>query len=428
MSGDLFDPVASSPYVRRFERDVRAARWAPCAPAEVLQAASRNPLVLIGEFHALPSAARTAAFLLRHLRETGHEPVLGLEMIHARDQRSLDSFLAGGLSRAAFHRRIRYREEWGYPWKAAGELLALARELRVPVHGLDTPPRGGVEDLAFRDRMTARRLAALLAKGRRRTRVVVLFGEAHLAGGHLPAQVARLIPGLPAPLRVFHDLPLTGGWQAGWLRGPDCFLSQEVSPGKKSRALSRVIDGWVREAPDPGWIDFPLVVHGLIQALAERARIDLRRSEIAPGRWLVDEIPRVTGPGQAGTARQILREEGVAPGRFFRAAELQGAVFSPQANLLHLARPGLGPALVGAALFLLSALAGRLYSTDREDPAREVQRQVRAAAWARLADPRLDLAPFPEGAEGARLAEAWRRRALSQAGLRRALFGPFRAA
>lgn len=404
MSEDLFDPVASSDYVHRFEKEVRGQVWTPVEEEEVYRAAAGSPLTLIGEFHALPSAVRTAANVLKALHQEGVRPVLGLEMIHARDQVVLERYAEGFLSEKEFKRRIRYREEWGYPWKDYAGLLSLAIDLRLPVFGLDTPPRGGVEDLAFRDRITAWRLGHLRERLPENARMVVVFGEAHLAEPHLPLEIATVLPDCSEPVRIFHDLSPGESWSKGWKQGKNgCFLKDEVKPEQKDRALRRVIDRWSRECPEPGWFDYPLAVHGIIQTLAGKVGVGLRRTTLGPGRLLVDMIPRVAGPEERALAKRILIEEASPAAHFLKTAEAWGAAYDPQANLLHLARPSLSPVLVAGALFLLAAFEGRIYNKAPEPPESTRRREALALAWARLADPRLDLTPYPMASEALHL-------------------------
>ena len=72
---------------------------------------------------------------------------------------------------------------------AAARLLRAARDLGIPAHGLDIPPRGGARDLALRDRVAAERIATQLLGPARSRRGVVVFGEAHLATPHLVSAV-----------------------------------------------------------------------------------------------------------------------------------------------------------------------------------------------------------------------------------------------
>lgn len=350
----------------------------------------RARIVLLGEYHPLPSALDTAAGLIGAL--DGRPVALGLEMIHARDQAPLQRFLERRLEASEFRRRIRYDVEWGYPWPAAGRLLARARELRVPVLGLDIPPRGGVENLAWRDRVAARRITRIAATLGPRGTLVVVFGEAHLASTHLPRALVSLGAVDGSVVRVFHDLSGTplDARRSGWLSaGAGLLVRQAAAPGARERALRRVVARWAAEEPAAAELDVPLLVHGLIDALAHAAGIDPRRASAGPARWLADTYPLVFGPHERRAFARWLagtRALAIAPRNALAEATRCGAVFVPEANAIHLARLSLPLALAQAARFLAAALA----------PARPPEaRAALALALARRFDPRFEAALVP---------------------------------
>ncbi len=353
----------------------------------------RARVVLLGEFHALPSALETAVALVHRL--AARPLALGLEMVHARDQAALDRYLSGGVGAAELRRLIRYEEEWGYPWAASARLLRCARAHGVPALGLDLPPRGGVESLARRDRVAAERIAALAETLGPQGTVIVVFGEAHLAAPHLPHALSRHGIGGEALVRVFHDLDGDAAG-TGWRRaGKGTLERRRAAPGCRVPAFSRVVRRWAREdspAPD---LDVPLFVHGLIDALAQGVGIDPRGTRAGRARWLADLFPVVFGPHErarfvrwlAGTRALATPVDGA-----LAAAEARGATFVPEANAIFLARLNLMAALAQGALFLAGVLApGRAPAT----------RAALAVELARRFEPRFDAALVP-GWEAAR--------------------------
>jgi hypothetical protein len=318
-------------------------------------------------------------------------------MVHARDQAALDRYLAGQVVEAELRRLIRHDVEWGYPWAASARLLRRARAHGVPALGLDLPPRGGIENLARRDRVAAERIAALAETLGPRGTVVVVFGEAHLALPHLPRALAQHGIAGDALVRVLHDLDEDATHGAGWRRaGSATFVRRRVAHGSRGPAFARVVHRWAREEPTAPDLDVPLFVHGLIDALAQGVGIDPSSTRAGRARWLADLFPVVFGPGErrrfvdwlAGT-RGLVTPVCAA----LDAAEARGATFVPEANAIFLARPSLMAALAQGALFLAGALEpGR-------DPA---ERAALAVELARRFEPRFDAALVP-GGEVARL-------------------------
>lgn len=394
----LVDPVAHTAYVRRFEREWRAAAWRSIAAPRALAALVRAHVVLLGEYHPLPSAARTAMDLLSRWRAAGSPCALALEMVYARDQRVVDEYLAGALGEAELRRRLRYREEWGYSWAGPGPLLRLARRLRVPVLGLDIPPRGGAEDLALRDAVAAARLAHLLEGATTGFRVAVVFGEAHVATGALPARLAARLPRRRIA-RVFHDLSLedaAGAKRSAWLRADPLTFARRLQPaGARPRALELTWRRWAADLPGPGETDLAHLVHGLIAAQAEVLGLDPRRRATGPSMWLADDLPEVFGPGEDRLVDRILRRRGRPAAE--RTALLDraldaGAAFDREANIIVFSAPGFDAAALAAGSWLASALRGPaapLVAAALEDSL--------AAALALTVDPALEVASSAGG-------------------------------
>ncbi len=354
----------------------------------MLAAVRRARVVLLGEFHALPSALASAEALLSRL--PGRPLALGLEMVHARDQAALDRFLAGRIDEAELRRLIRHEVEWGYPWAASARLLRRARRGGAQALGLDLPPRGGVESLARRDRAAAERIAALAEALGPRGTVVVVFGEAHLAAPHLPRALARHGIAGEALVRIFHDLDEGPGAAAAWRRANGAtFARRRAAPGARGPAFARVVRRWAREEPAAPGLDVPLFVHGLIDAMARGAGIDPRATRAGRARWLADLFPVVFGPGERGRFADWLagtRALATPVRAALEAAEARGASFVPEANAIYLARPSLMAALAAGALFLAGALRpGR-------GPA---ERAAFAVGLARAFEPGFDAALVP---------------------------------
>ncbi len=429
-SVSLIDPVARTPYVRRFEREHRAAKWRPIESRRAIAEIASADVVLLGEYHPLPSAARTAMELLASWRAVGARCALGLEMVYARDQRVLDDYLAGRIGEEELRRRIRYREEWGYPWSGPGPLLRLARRWRAPVVGLDIPPRGGAAELGWRDRVAAARLARLLDERRDGLRVAVLYGEAHLGAGALPARLAERAPGLRVA-RVFHDLALEGAVRERrpfWRRaGRLTFARQAAPPGARGRALSQTWRRWAADIPAPGEVDLGHLVHGLIEAQAELLGIDPRRRLVAPALWLADRLPEVFDLAEEFLLARILRRCGRSSAEreeLLARTRSAGVAFDSRANIVVLSTPAFDAAALGAAHWLASALRPPALA-----PAAALEATL-ASALALTVDPAMELEArlpglSPEAAERGRdIARAVSTGRLSPARLRRLLEAP----
>src|SRR5271163_571846 len=156
-----------------------------------LQAAD---VVLIGDYHALPAAQRYAASLVEQRALAGDRPVvLGVETIFARDQHILDEWWRREIDEKELRQRIRFDLDWGYDWAPFHELLVSARDHAEAVYGLDCMPREDLRKIGARDRHAAVKITEI-RQHHPDAVIFVLFGESHLAPGHLPRELHRQIP------------------------------------------------------------------------------------------------------------------------------------------------------------------------------------------------------------------------------------------
>ena len=125
-------------------------------PGELDKVVSQADIVLVGDYHALPSAQRFAATLLESRVHRGDRPVvLGVETIFSRDQHIIGEWWRREIEEGELRRRIRFDLDWGYDWAPFYELLATAREHAEAIYALDCMPREDLRKIAARDRHAA---------------------------------------------------------------------------------------------------------------------------------------------------------------------------------------------------------------------------------------------------------------------------------
>src|ERR1700730_4589954 len=163
--------------------------------AELQSALHSADVVLIGDYHALPAAQRHAASLIEQRALAGDRPVvLGVETIYARDQHILDEWWRREIDENELRQRIRFDLDWGYDWAPFYDLLVTARDHGEAIYGLDCMPREDLRKIGARDRHAAAKIAEI--HDRHPDAVIfVLFGESHLAPGHLPRELHEQLPG-----------------------------------------------------------------------------------------------------------------------------------------------------------------------------------------------------------------------------------------
>ncbi len=161
---------------------------------ELIATVAVADVVLIGDYHALPSAQQFAATLLESRALAGDRPVvLGVETIFARDQHILEEWWRREISEGELRKRIRFDFDWGSDWAPFYELLVTAREHAEAVYGLDCMPREDLRKIGVRDRHAAHKIGEI-RQAHPNAAILVLFGESHLAPGHLPRALDEHMP------------------------------------------------------------------------------------------------------------------------------------------------------------------------------------------------------------------------------------------
>src|SRR5579864_9752982 len=151
-------------------------------------------IILIGDYHALPSAQRFAATLLEQRAQPGDRPiVLGVETIFARHQHILEEWWRREIDEEELRQRIRFDLDWSYEWPPFYELLVTAREHADAVYGLDCLPRDDLRKIAARDQHAGDKIAEMRQRHPGAV-ILILFGESHLAPGHLPCSLEEKLP------------------------------------------------------------------------------------------------------------------------------------------------------------------------------------------------------------------------------------------
>jgi heme-binding uptake protein ChaN (Tiki superfamily) len=122
-----------------------------CDPSMVVDDASAANLIWIGDYHALSRFQEFVSTFLRELFQRNRNIALAVEPVFARHQRTLERWMSGRISEQAFLEAIRYDDEWGCDWKSYSQWFSTARELGIPVYGIDSHPRYDMRSIGRRD-------------------------------------------------------------------------------------------------------------------------------------------------------------------------------------------------------------------------------------------------------------------------------------
>jgi len=229
----LIDRHSRRKYIREFDEEFRAYQDLSSFD-DLVVSAYKADIIYIGDYHALPQAQMFASRLLHEIASRSRNVHLGMEMVFGRNQRLLDKWLQGGIDEGEFLKRIRYHLDWGYEWSSFRRLFEVAREHEIPVLALDCEPRNGFRYIRKRDQYAAQRLVSTM-EANPQSKVVVVFGESHLASDHLPGKVRELLKKRNMERRSWRSRgTITSMWSRAARRG------SVSSTQARSRSTSRI--------------------------------------------------------------------------------------------------------------------------------------------------------------------------------------------
>jgi hypothetical protein len=324
-------------------------------------------VILIGDYHALPSAQRFAATLLEQRAQPGDRPVvLGVEAIFSRHQHILEEWWRREIDEEELRQRIRFDLDWSYDWPPFYELLVTAREHADAVYGLDCMPREDLRKIGARDRHAADKIHEIHQRHPNAV-VLVLFGESHLAPQHLP-RVLRERLAEQRVLTVLQNVdPLY--WQATETqqkRVDTVRVSHDVvcvfnsTPLEKYESYRLCLSRWQQEdeqSPDMG-----PTIYNLIDSLLCFLDVDRYASHNGTQpKFLVDLLPEVhCGSSDARLRRLLSRVTGEAERieATLRKVETQGTVYLPAINAFYVREFQMTCAAEEASRFLHHACRG----------------------------------------------------------------------
>lgn len=166
-------------------------KWRSSTREELYRRLQNSRLVLMGDFHALSQSQKTHWRVLKNFLSP--KPlVLCLECFEAEDQPLIDKFMAGKMSEREFLKAIEWAKKWGFPWDHYRSMIRWAQQKKIPVYGLNRAvKKRSAASLKSRDIFAAQKIHGILQKHPDAI-VFTVYGDLHLAQGHLPAQILKL--------------------------------------------------------------------------------------------------------------------------------------------------------------------------------------------------------------------------------------------
>ncbi len=324
-------------------------------------------VILIGDYHALPSAQRFAATLLEQRAQPGDRPVvLGVETIFSRHQHIVEEWWRREIDEEELRQRMRFDLDWNYDWVPFYELLVTAREHADAVYGLDCMPREDLRKIGARDRHAADKIAEIRDRHPNAV-ILVLFGESHLAPQHLPRVLRQRLPE-QRTLTVLQNVDALY-WQATGTQqerveavrvSDDVVCVFNSTPLEKYESYRLCLSRWSQEGeqqPDVG-----PTIYNLIDSLLRF--LDVNRYSSHNGtqpKFLIDLLPEVHCGSSDARLRRLLSRVTAEPEKIdamLQNVEARGTVYLPALNAFYVREFQMTCAAEEASRFLHHACRG----------------------------------------------------------------------
>jgi hypothetical protein len=360
------DPSGRRKYLRDFSKAFRSYE-SVLDPQQLTTMVRAADVILVGDYHALPSAQRFAATLLEQRAQPGDRPVvLGVETIFSRHQHILEEWWRREIDEDELRQRIRFDLDWSYDWPPFYELLVTAREHADAVYGLDCMPREDLRKIGARDKHAAEKVSEIQQRHPNAV-ILVLFGESHLAPQHLPRVLHERLPGQRV-LTVLQNVDALY-WQASGeqqervdaVRVSDAVVCVfNSTPLEKYESYRLCLSRWNQE--DEQSPDIGPTIYNLIDSLL--CFLDVNRYASHNGtqpKFLVDLLPEVHGGSSDARLRRLLSRvtpEAAKIEAMLQRVETQGTVYLPAINAFYVREFQMTCAAEEASRFLHHACRG----------------------------------------------------------------------
>lgn len=183
--------VEESPLLESFKNNqvkMASRDFEESAIEELQNSIEESRLIFLGDFHTFDQQSRNLTRLMRWMTEKKSKLMLGVEFVSQDKQEAIELFSNQAITAMEFLEMINYSESWRFPWHAYKPFFEMAREGSIEIFALNT--KGSLDE---RDANAAFRISTLLEENPE-SKLLVFFGELHIAPNKLPNRVKTILP------------------------------------------------------------------------------------------------------------------------------------------------------------------------------------------------------------------------------------------
>tara|TARA_B100001971_G_scaffold215192_1_gene259879 strand:+ start:133499 stop:135103 length:1605 start_codon:yes stop_codon:yes gene_type:complete len=153
---------------------------------ELIQQVISSQVIYLGDFHTFDQNMRNVLRILKVLQQSKQKCIIALEMVDAKYQFYVDSFVEHHITELEFLESIKYHDSWRFPWIHYNVIFEIAKKENIKVLALNTSGT-----LTERDEFAADIISNVLNRDED-VQVLVVYGELHISPDKLPQKVKDL--------------------------------------------------------------------------------------------------------------------------------------------------------------------------------------------------------------------------------------------
>ncbi len=150
---------------------------------ELIGSVSKSDTIYLGDFHTFDQNIRNVLRILKVIINKKNNCIVALEMVDAKYQFYIDTYLEGHITDLEFLESIDYHDSWRFPWSHYKLIFELAKEHDIKIIALNTSGT-----LTERDNFAAK-LIQLTHRNYHDAQVLVVYGELHISPNKIPQLV-----------------------------------------------------------------------------------------------------------------------------------------------------------------------------------------------------------------------------------------------
>ena len=233
-------------YESSFQAEIQSTSFEKATKKEFVQFLKQSDIILVGDFHAHPQSSRSLLRVLRQL--TNYKVALGFECLSIDYQVEIDKYIKNEISEKEFLNSVGWKKNWGFPWEYTRPLFKWAVTQNWPILAINQLK---IKNLKMRDHYSAeliKRSYLNFKKQDRSYKIVVQYGDFHLAQNHLPKKIKKLLPN--AKIMVVFQSPDELFFKK--IKSANAFMKNDLFKAKNNRWAVMSLLPWVK------WQDYLL--------------------------------------------------------------------------------------------------------------------------------------------------------------------------